>query len=106
MQTTKAVQIRQGEVFLNPVSEIPKGAKTEKRAGDIVLSRGSTTQHSHRIGAKSAKTMVLGDKRFLVISRAANLDCERHPAIKVAPGSYEVVIQRQQQLGRTSNSAD
>jgi len=111
MQTeANPYQARQGEVYLRAIAEVPTGAKPVKRSGAIVLSRGSTTQHSHRIEAKTAKLLTLGtgptERRFLVLQRAARLDCERHAAITLPSGTYEVTIQRQQQLGRTSNSAD
>jgi len=39
--------IRQGDVFLIPVSDIPKTAKEESVEGDIILALGEVTGHQH-----------------------------------------------------------
>ena len=91
---------RQGEVLCRPIAEVPNKAKPIPREGGaIVLSRGSSTQHSHRITEKGAMLYGVGDgfaqRRYLELPKAATLECERHPSFALAAGVYEVVLHRE-----------
>lgn len=44
-----AGQVRQGDVLIHPVSEIPAGAKKVSPKGRLVLAEGEVTGHAHVI---------------------------------------------------------
>ena len=78
----RPAQVRQGDVLLVPVDEVPEGARPLARTrGRVVLAEGEVTGHAHAIRSAAA-TLV-------------TLDHEEHAAIEVAPGAYRVVIQRE-----------
>jgi hypothetical protein len=69
----QVVQYRQGDVFLERVASIPKGAKPVKRdAGRVVLAYGEVTGHAHAIADKHV-TMLEVDEgiRYLDVLRVA-----------------------------------
>lgn len=91
----KQVQYRQGDVFLERVASIPKGAKAVKRdAGRIVLAYGEVTGHAHAI-AEPHVTMLEVDEgiRYLDVQMEAFLRHEEHREITLPPGKYRVVRQ-------------
>lgn len=114
---TKAPQLRQGDVFLRPVSKLPDGAtEIPLEGGRIVLAHGEVTGHAHAIsdhgqraesiGATAAAEIVdaliarcraklyehNGD-RYLVVSEPVSLSHEEHSAHTIPPGIYEVPVQ-------------
>lgn len=88
--------LRQGDVALIPVNEIPKAAKIGKRdGGRIVLAYGEVTGHAHAILDKAVKVYEHEGTRYIRVPRAAKLQHEEHGAIALAPGDYEVRLQRE-----------
>lgn len=89
--------IRQGDVLLKPVGEIPADAKPVKRVGGrVILAEGEVTGHHHAIRDAGVGLLEVGERRFLSVPETgAALKHEEHTKIDVAPGLYEVVIQRE-----------
>lgn len=87
---------RQGDVLVIPKA-IPAGAKPGKRdKGRIVLAYGEVTGHAHAIEAREAEILEHEGTRYIrVPKRGANLKHEEHGVVKLAPGEYEVRIQRE-----------
>jgi hypothetical protein len=89
-------QVRQGDVLLHPVADVPETARPLPRiAGRAVLAEGEVTGHAHAIRAAGATLLADGDDRYLRVTAPVILDHEEHAAIELAPGSYRVVIQRE-----------
>ncbi len=90
---------RQGDVMVRAVASLPAGlTEVPRDAGRVVLAYGEVTGHAHAIRQSSAKLFMAEDpgRRFLVIDgEAAELRHEEHGTIALAPGHYEVVIQRE-----------
>ena len=111
---------RQGDVLLVPTAQVPKDAKPVKRTGDrTILALGEATGHHHSFaGGAGVELLEAPDgKRFLRVheadtgpwacaadaagyadarrSASAALEHQEHTTIPVAPGLYEVVIQRE-----------
>jgi hypothetical protein len=90
--------IRQGDVGLIAVEEIPAGALEQKRdsAGRIVLAYGEVTGHAHAfhdlgvMALKAANADV-----FLRVVEPVMLRHEEHTHIEVPPGMYRVLRQRE-----------
>lgn len=89
--------IRQGDVMLRPVTEVPLGAQMVKRVGGrVILAEGEVTGHHHAIRDSGVGLLEIEGRRFLRVPDAgAELQHEEHSTIKVEPGLYEVVIQRE-----------
>jgi hypothetical protein len=90
------VQLRQGDVLLVPVDEIPVEARPLRRTGGrVVLAEGEVTGHAHAIRSSAASLLGVDEDRYLRVAAPVSLDHEEHAAIGVAPGTYRVVIQRE-----------
>lgn len=93
---SKRLPVRQGDVLLLPVEEIPSGVKLVSRvAGRVILAEGEVTGHHHAI-SDAEVNLLIGDleRRYLEVGPSgATLRHEEHAAIDVAPGRYEVLIQ-------------
>jgi hypothetical protein len=88
--------IRQGDVLLVPVGEVPQAARRVARSGGrVVLAWGEVTGHAHAISAGGATLLEQGTQRYLRVTRPVVLAHEEHAAIGIAPGAYRVVIQRE-----------
>lgn len=89
-------QYRQGDVFLRPVSSIPADAKPIKRVGGrVILAEGEVTGHHHAIQDAGVALLEHEARRYLRVPETAALRHEEHTKVDVAPGLYEVVIQRE-----------
>jgi hypothetical protein len=95
------MQLRQGDVLLIRVDEIPDSATPVARdGGAVVLAYGEVTGHRHAVHERHAELLELPDaeveQRFLRIAgREARLVHEEHDPIALAPGCYRVVRQRE-----------
>jgi len=86
------MQVRQGDVFLQPVGALPDGATEVPVKGDVVLKLGEATGHAHRIVDAPGKVRVwdAGAERFLQVLETVSLQHEEHAAIDIAPGLYHI----------------
>jgi hypothetical protein len=107
----KPTMVRQGDVLLVPVREIPKGARRLDRVdGRLVLAEGEVSGHAHAIQDDHADLYLVreGDvaemrRRFLrVEAEVATLVHEEHAPITLPPGDYEVRRQREWVPAQTS----
>jgi hypothetical protein len=88
--------IRQGDVLLVAVDEIPADATLVAREGGrVVLALGEATGHAHVIRSVGTALLKREDQRYIRASAPAILDHEEHAAIEIPPGNYRVVIQRE-----------
>ncbi len=87
---------RQGDVLVIQKA-IPAAAKPGKRdKGRIVLAYGEVTGHAHAIASKAVKILEHEGTRYIrVPKRGADLSHEEHGTIKLAPGEYQIVLQRE-----------
>lgn len=104
----KAV-LRQGDILLVPVNDIPKGlVEVPREKGKIILAEGEATGHLHMIEAPEATLLAkdLGSPidRYLVVKEAEAITAEaagvdlthpEHATVTLAPGTYEVRRQRE-----------
>lgn len=92
--------IRQGDVLLVPITEIPVATRKRKSEnGRRILARGEATGHHHSVVA-DAHTDLLElpgqDELYLLVKEGnALLEHQEHAALVVPPGRYKVVIQRE-----------
>jgi len=102
----KRLLIRQGDVLLVQVDELPEGlTKVKRHGGRIVLAEGETTGHAHAIADRGADLYELvtpGDvaemrERFLRVEAEAGVELahDEHTTLSVPPGNYRAVRQRE-----------
>jgi hypothetical protein len=90
------VQVRQGDVLLVPVAELNLTTRTLPRVGGrVVLAEGEATGHAHAVRSSAATLVVADNERYLRVAAPVTLDHEEHAPLRVAPGIYRVVIQRE-----------
>ncbi len=88
------MQYRQGDVLLIEQS-IPGGAQRQKLTERIVLALGEATGHAHAISSQFAMAYQQAEDMYILTTEGATLVHEEHAPIKVTPGTYKVVRQRQ-----------
>jgi hypothetical protein len=91
-------QGRQGDVLVNRVAGIPREAKPkplDKRG--VVLAEGEVTGHHHRIKDPGVCSLRAEGVAYdlLRIDEGGLLVHEEHGPIEIAPGAFEVRIQRE-----------
>ena len=107
---TKRMMVRQGDVLLipivAPVKEVVAAAKKDARG--VVLAEGETSGHHHAVFGRGCKLFAFRDTanaaRVLVVGRAgaevrvvggeSAAGVPRHHPVSLAPGAWEVRIQR------------
>lgn len=97
-QPRAPIIVRQGDILLRPVAEIPKGAREVPRdAGRLVLAYGEVTGHAHVIDAppEEATLLSVGERaRFVRLMRDVDLRHEEHDTLSLPAGTYQVIQQR------------
>lgn len=93
----KRGMLRQGDVLLVPVDGVPAdGKKVKRQGGRVILAAGEVTGHHHAIRDAGVALLDVGERRFVTVPETgAELKHEEHSTIQVAPGTYEVIIQRE-----------
>lgn len=108
---TKQTIIRQGDVLVVPVKRIPVSAVPHAPEGNrYVLAHGESTGHSHSVALHPRIAMFRDDASggglFIKADEAAQLEHQEHSALTIAPGTYQVRIQRTVQSGMARRVAD
>ena len=87
--------LRQGDVLLVKINDLPMGNAVGQAKDDIILAYGEVTGHAHRIKvpAKKAKLWDANAERFLQVMETVALTHEEHSTITIDPGIYRVAIQ-------------
>lgn len=112
MKAAPATLYRQGDVLLQGIAAIPAGAVPCKVDGDVILAYGEVTGHAHRLAPETAMPFAKGGawsptaERFIQALEGAELTHEEHGAIKLAPGFYRVIQQREYHPEAIRNVAD
>ncbi len=98
--------VRQGDVLLMPVDKLPAGldpAPPDPRG--MVVAEGESSGHTHQLFGRGAKLLrrSLGMQRFAFVGRdgaemrivgGGSDGVDRHTPIRLAPGAYEIRVQR------------
>lgn len=102
-------QFRQGDVFLRKMTVSPEGLKENGKSiprdkGRVILAYGEVTGHAHAIKEKEVEFLEFDGRRFLMVTKLAQLTHEEHGTIKLDPGTYEVIQQREYEPGGLSRN--
>jgi len=99
---------RQGDVLLQQVKSLPKGAKDETPQGRIVLAFGEVTGHAHAIENehKSCRYWSAEGERFLQVLTTSELRHEEHSTVTLPPGIYKLPQQMEYKPQELKRVAD
>lgn len=103
MKTHARGIVRQGDVLLVPVDSVPKNAVRQEVKGEsLIVQEGEVTGHHHAVRTGDCTLYTLeatgttdAVERFLSVNRATVMTHQEHSALIIAPGDYEVRIQRE-----------
>src|SRR3990167_10803407 len=103
--------VRQGDVMLFKVAELPEGAVSVNTKGDVILAHGEVTGHAHRIKRDqtekpSARLFDVGAERYLQIAERVALSQEEHSAIFLEAGVYRQSFQFEEKRAEIQRVAD
>ncbi len=100
--------IRQGDVLLVPVGEIPANAEriTPDRKRGVVLAYGEVTGHAHVMAPAKVSQWDADGQRYVTVRADAPLTHEEHATHIVPAGKYRVVIHREYSPEAIRNVAD
>lgn len=101
----KTIIYRQGDVLLVPIQTTSRG-KSVHENGRIILAHGEATGHAHEIEMAQNGSVVLeqitdqndslfGARLLRIEGRTAILKHQEHAPIRIKPGTYKVVRQRE-----------
>ena len=98
--TTMTKMLRQGDVLLIPIRDIPTSTKVTRDKRGVILAEGEVTGHFHGIKSRSAtlyRTEM--DERFLRVMGPAPvaLAHQEHTTVKIPMGNYQVIIHHEYQ---------
>ena len=102
--------IRQGDVLIVPVEEIPATVEAvERENGYIVLAHGEATGHAHKI--KDQHAALFRDPELMAVfmhvtGDVVALEHDEHDTITVPAGKYQVIRQREYTPDAIRNVAD
>ena len=82
---------RQGDVFLQYIEGVPKGAI---KMSDTILARGEVTGHVHEV-IGDAELYERDGTLYIRVRSSAELRHQEHGPITLPQGNYEVGIQKE-----------
>jgi len=84
-------QYRQGDILIEKVDKLPYNLKPKE---DLIIARGETTGHVHRLDGGQVLVDVAGNL-FLNLIQEQTLLHEEHKPIVIPAGKYRVIKQRE-----------
>jgi len=91
------MQYRQGDVFLEKLSTLPKNLTKQENKGKIILAYGEATGHHHAIEVTEATESFIDEAGllYLTLGEPTTLTHQEHSEIQIPEGFYRVTIQRE-----------
>lgn len=86
---------RQGDVLIVKTNEKADGKPIAARDGRLILAEGEATGHHHSVPATAAQLFAVDERMMLVVGEETEVQHQEHGAIRIAPGTYWVVRQRE-----------
>src|SRR3990167_8863493 len=95
----KAKNVRHGEVILQVVSSLPKGAKLEEEIKKYVVAHSETGHHHVLESLENFKVYSWNGDKYLEVSEMSELLHEKtgkdaHSPHKISPGIYKINIKK------------
>lgn len=96
---------RQGDVLFYEMEDkdfLIREEVPHSENSDIILALGEVTGHKHRVSSREAKEYRSSGRRFLSVGKqGAKVKHEEHNTLPLPQGIYEVVIEREYEIGGT-----
>jgi len=105
-------QIRQGDVLIVPVEQVPATAKPKPTQDRVVLAYGEVTGHHHSFDASAGGVALLEvpgavvEEVYVTVDRLSALEHQEHGTVLVEPGVGRVIRQRQYAPAEIRSVAD
>ncbi len=105
-------QMRQGDVFVERIDEIPGDATPYKKdGGRWIAAHGEVTGHAHAIADRKGLKMFtrgtgVDEVLYLATSSATEMTHEEHDVMPIAPGQFRVRRQREYEPDKNRFVAD
>lgn len=85
------MMVRQGDVLLVKVAEMPRGVERHDNGGRCLVREGEATGHAHVIeGAVEEYRSALDERFYAVLEEGGVLTHDEHSAIALEPGLYRL----------------
>ena len=90
-------QYRHGDILIERVDGLPKGARLRASTGRVVLAEGEVTGHAHRIERADVAELYDADRgeTYLRVAESTGVVHEEHARIALEPGVYRIHRQRE-----------
>jgi hypothetical protein len=99
--------LRQGDVLLRQISQLPPDAKRIPANGRIILAHGEATGHHHSIlSQEAAEYTTGGGGRVVDVKAPTDLVHQEHTALPVPVGQFAIERQREYTPAAIRNVAD
>jgi len=87
--------VRQGDVLIERIDEIPEEAQLTRDESRIIIAYGETTGHSHVVESPGAKLFAIDrdteiEEHYLALEQQADLVHDEHDTVTLPPGKYRV----------------
>jgi len=89
---------RHGDILLKKVSVAPKAAREVVRGQRYVVAEGEVTGHFHELTCPEATGIRVLEhemRRYLELSDTCQLRHQEHHELRIEPGVYEIVTERE-----------
>jgi len=83
--------LRQGDILLKEIKQIPKGLKKK----DNILAYGEVTGHKHKLVGNARVLIDNNGRQFIDVVESSDLQHEEHHNLVVDIGKYEIIQQRE-----------
>lgn len=85
--------VRQGDVMLLQVENVPNDAVKVDVGERIVLAYGEVTGHHHSLLSKGVDLMEASGARYLIVGETTEVTHQEHNPVTIVPGIWRVAIQ-------------
>lgn len=91
--------LRQGDVLLREVSQLPKNAQLKKKTNKHIVAWGEFTGHNHLLATKEAtkdlEIYEVDGVAYLKVNSPATITHQEHKMLEIPEATYQVVIERE-----------
>jgi hypothetical protein len=94
----KSMQVRQGDILLEKIDQLPQGLEKLESAERIIIAEGELTGHAHTINAECAvlfREQHTGVTYLDIFEALTALEHQEHAPIMLQKGFYKVTRQRE-----------
>ena len=111
---------RQGDLFIERIAGIPSTAQKQRKSKHIILAHGEVTGHHHalettepaewwderEISTANERPTKLTGELFVSLPAGGVVTHPEHSAVKLPPGNYRIIRQREYTPEAVRNVAD